>query len=438
VSDHGFIVPLPAYPGKDYLQWSEWGPHARAGEPPLPDGVTYRFKVVLRNQPVRTEAVGLFEVATIARSFSSVSYGSDPATFQADAAFLVRYRGQPVVIAHKPDPSRAASEAAPADAPDSAAAADSTSARFDRVKAVAVLPGTPPALLVHVMTRLNSGHYYLLAGEGDRLRVEYVASGPPAFEASPLTTDADLFSRAKDLGPPAGRVDRRLFASGGLFLVGGSAIFDATRLTVRRFSAKPKAIVKPDLPPVSLSPDKRSFARVGFDQQASDRRVLHVTDTVAGEAYVVPIDAAFTRLADIYTVDPAWVANYFAWERGPDQVDRLVVRQDATPLPYRGKLSLGGDGYREYRLQLAGQPVVEALVEFLKVEFKAESASKDEATSWYKVRIAGRVVNVTTTGDDPIVSVWMERGTDTQLVADIARRFDEALATGKYDALFRK
>lgn len=420
LSDRGFIVPLPAYPGKDYVQWSEWGPHARAGAPPLPDGVTYRFKVVPRSQPVRRETVGPFEISTIARSFSFVTWGTDPAPYEADAQFQIRYRGRPVVIEYQPD---------------AAAAGDTAPARFDRAKAVAVLPGPTPSLLVHVMSGYNDGHYYLLAADGERLRVEHVATGPPRFDASLLTSDADLFTRAKDLPPLTGRVDRRLFAGSGMFLVGG-AVLDTTHLTVRRFSARPKAIVNTDLPPVSLSPDGRSFAQIGFDQQSSDLRVLHVTDTVTGETYVVPIDAAFTRLADIYAVDPAWVAHYFAWERGPDQVDRLVVRKDAKPLPYRGKLSTERDGYREYRLQMAGRPVVEALVEFLKTEFKAEMKTRGDETSGYELRIGGRVVNVTSQEDARVLSVWMERGTDTHLVADIARRFDEALATGKYDALF--
>jgi hypothetical protein len=43
----GFIVPLPARPGKKYEQWSDWEPRPRPGNPPWPDTKSsYRFRVV--------------------------------------------------------------------------------------------------------------------------------------------------------------------------------------------------------------------------------------------------------------------------------------------------------------------------------------------------------------------------------------------------------
>jgi hypothetical protein len=42
----GFIIPLPARPGKRFEQWSEWGPRPRPGNPPWPDtNPSYRFRV---------------------------------------------------------------------------------------------------------------------------------------------------------------------------------------------------------------------------------------------------------------------------------------------------------------------------------------------------------------------------------------------------------
>ncbi len=42
----GFIVPLPARPGKKYLEWSDWGPRPPAGYPAWPDtNPSYRFRV---------------------------------------------------------------------------------------------------------------------------------------------------------------------------------------------------------------------------------------------------------------------------------------------------------------------------------------------------------------------------------------------------------
>jgi hypothetical protein len=43
----GFIVPLPARPGKNYEQWSGWEPRPRRGNPPWPEtNPSYRFRVV--------------------------------------------------------------------------------------------------------------------------------------------------------------------------------------------------------------------------------------------------------------------------------------------------------------------------------------------------------------------------------------------------------
>jgi hypothetical protein len=264
---------------------------------------------------------------------------------------------------------------------------------------------------------------------------DYVARGPSSLDAFRLTSDAGVFSRAREARPLVGRVDRAMFAEGGLYLV-SDAVIDATRRTVRRFSAGVAGPIRLDLPPVALSPDERSFVRVGFDHASPETPVLHVTDTVAGQSYAVPIDEARTRLASIEAIDPAWVAHYFEWQRGPDGIDRLAARANVTPLPYRGTLTTDHDEYREYRLHQAGQPVAEALVEFLKSGFNAEVSDRGESASWYEARIADRVVNVTVQANAGVVSVWMERGTDTALVADIAARFDVELATGRYDQTF--
>lgn len=42
----GFVVSLPAHPGVEFEQWSEWGPRPPAGSPPWPDSRTsFRFRV---------------------------------------------------------------------------------------------------------------------------------------------------------------------------------------------------------------------------------------------------------------------------------------------------------------------------------------------------------------------------------------------------------
>src|SRR5258705_4185514 len=69
----GFLVPLPAWPKKAQLEWSEWMPRARDGAPPLPDGFRMRFKVLPRSQPVRVQTFGPWEIASVIDDFYDYS-----------------------------------------------------------------------------------------------------------------------------------------------------------------------------------------------------------------------------------------------------------------------------------------------------------------------------------------------------------------------------
>jgi hypothetical protein len=54
-SGEGFLVPLPARPGRQFEQWSEWLPRARSKDQPWPDtAASYRFRVQ-RIQPPSPE-----------------------------------------------------------------------------------------------------------------------------------------------------------------------------------------------------------------------------------------------------------------------------------------------------------------------------------------------------------------------------------------------
>src|SRR5689334_17853180 len=74
----GFLVPLPAWPKKAQLEWSEWMPRAREGAPPLPDGFRMRFKVLPRSQPVRVQTFGPWQIATVADGFYDYNRAGRP------------------------------------------------------------------------------------------------------------------------------------------------------------------------------------------------------------------------------------------------------------------------------------------------------------------------------------------------------------------------
>jgi hypothetical protein len=50
----GFLLPLPANPGRRYLEWSNWLPNFRTGVNVPPDMVEYRFRVQRWSTPMRT------------------------------------------------------------------------------------------------------------------------------------------------------------------------------------------------------------------------------------------------------------------------------------------------------------------------------------------------------------------------------------------------
>jgi hypothetical protein len=119
----------------------------------------------------------------------------------------------------------------------------------------------------------------------------------------------------------------------------------------------------------------------------------------------------------------------------------LVARQTFTPFPYHGHLSIDVD-YREVQLVPVKPAMLDALAKFLAQAFKAVPAGAkktDETSEQLDLQINGQTVHLDARHDgysDSQVVLWMERGSNNQLVETIATRVDEALQTGQYDDLF--
>lgn len=403
--ENGFIVPLPGRPGQEHRAWSDWLPHARDGEPPLPDGFRYRFRVVPRDQPIRTEAFGPFEIATIASGFKEVTTSGTAKAWAADATFVIRHQGQPVAVERGP------------------------------VGAVAALGGSMPALLVQSGTRDVGAACYALSVHQEQVRVGSVGKCEGPLKAAPLTSDNEAFTRARDSNLPAGRFDRISFATPGLYLF-DDVVLDTRTLTTRAVSADGQSRLIARIPPLGVSPDEASFVRLEFAEDSNEDLALAVTVNGTGERYRLPIDKTRMRYADFDQIDPAWVLHHFAWERATGGADRLVERAGFTPLPYRGTLTLDSTGYREYRVAPAKEGLRAALIAFLGAEFRAEPLETAEGAYAHTVRIDGATVSVSYDASGRHVGVWMDRGADSTLVATIAERFDAALRTGRYDDLF--
>jgi hypothetical protein len=159
----GFIVPLPKYPGKAEREWSPWYPAARPGDPPLPDQYTYRFRVIQRSEPVRTQTAGPFQIDTIADYFYDAG---DTDRMAANGTFRIRYDGQPV--------------------------SGITSAHN-----VALLRGTKPALFVTIAEPDMESPCALVIADAGAVRVQRVRGCGTPLTVHPLTNDEASFKAAR-------------------------------------------------------------------------------------------------------------------------------------------------------------------------------------------------------------------------------------------------
>lgn len=397
-ADEGFLVPLPARPARDRLAWSEWLPREGDGGAAR---FRYRYRVVPDDEPIRTTTVGPFEIGTMARGFYRHRTERGREAWAADTRFIVRYRAEPVTIDGADD---------------------------DPITALQVIAGATPALLASV-----AGGTFLMRPDGDAPGVERMGDDPSPV-IRPLTTDAAAFAAARDRLPTVADVDRTTFAQPGAYLI-GTAVLDTRTLAVRHLTNADGGDVIERIPPLGIAPDGTSIVRLAWAGDG-ERTRLAVLGLSGRADESVEIERTRMRYADIDQVDPVWLQHYFAWRRGPDGQDHLEPRADAVPLPYRGVLTRDASGYREYRLSPAREGLRPAFEAFLVEEFGAAPTSADPAAFAHELRIGDAIVHVSWRAEDGHVGVWMDRGTDTDLVETLAARFDEALATGRYDAMF--
>lgn len=411
----GYVAPIPAWPGKKDLQWSEWYPKQREGGPPLPNDFRFRYRLVQAGSPLRTQKFGDFELTLLAESIGSVTYhGQDP-TWTAYGTYTIHYRGQPLSIEGR----RLEGE---------------TPARYEQANAVALIPGPEPALVVMVNAEQGYGEIMLLAPEGEAVKSEYIAHGSSITAGKPLTNDPEVFNRMAGRFAIDGQVDTLAYSSAGLYLF-TDAILDTRTRTVRRFTAERPSSLIERINPLGISPDEQSFVQFGYHPDNSDITVLYITSTVTGESYWIPIDKYRTRYGDYDGVSPLHVSHYYRWTRDKDGHDRLAERENVKPLPYQGRTSIVPD-YQEYRVQLAKASLRPAVIEWMVREFNAVPVDTAEGSFAHEVTIDGRTVNISWSSDDGHLGIWMDRGKDVSLVSTIGRRFNEALKSGRFDSHF--
>jgi hypothetical protein len=406
----GFMLPLSGRPTKTDLQWTEWYPHARPGAAPLPDGFQYRYRVQKRSEPVRTETIGAFDVQTIAGYF--YDEGVDGKTVLATMGrFAIKHRGQPVVVDAKREESKSDDD------------------RLDQADGVAMIGGSQPALLVHFADHAGQGPCYVLTDDSSRLRTVYVPECSFAT-GSVLTSDTTAF-RNGERKTPRGRINRVSLETPGLYQTGG-AVLDTRKLAVYTYTYPDAFSIFPSYGPLGVSPDERSFVRIGSDYNNSTFPSLAVADFVGNRSYLLPLNERM-RYPTLESIDPAWLTHHFEWRKGDDGIDSLVERKDFVPLPYHTRYV----GVSGYWLEPAREPLREAVIEFLVNEFKGERVPVGEYAYEYPVKIDGQIINVAYGDTGHYVSLSIPNGvTDTKLLDGIAKRLDAELATGKFDSMF--
>lgn len=408
VVEQGFIVPLPSRPGTRQLEWSEWLPRAPRNAALLPEGVRFRFRVVPRSQPIRVDQHGPFEIVTSVRSFSRYIYERGGVTWSADALMEIRHHGRPVIIEGGTD-------------------------GHAFITAAAALGSTTPALLVLQGTRQGYGSCFIVASEADEVRITRVTTCGPHLPAAPLTNDSAVFEQGRRERPP-GRFDRTTFTIAERYLF-DDAVLDAATHTALPVSSGREQRVLEYVPPLGVSPDRDSFVRLAFREGTYDDLALQVTSIATGETYQLGIDRSRMRFSKMEQIDPPWLNHYFEWQPA-EAGDRLTERREVTPRPHRGVLSIDRSGYREYHVGPALPELRAALIDLLVSEPGAERLAPGDYDFAHDVRIGDEILSVAYDTDKRTVGAWTSRGGDSQLVATVAARLDEALRTGRYDHLF--
>jgi hypothetical protein len=295
-----------------------------------------------------------------------------------------------------------------------------------------LLLGTTPALVVQVDASYGSGYNYVITSTGADVKVSYLSHCGSGEQLAVRLGAVDTTS-----APSAGRhleglLDEHLFQSPGLYLA-ASAVFDTRTQHVHRVPLV--RYERSDLtkkPPLSLSPDERRYVRIA---DGDSLPVLTEITISTGATRNVPLRFASSPTGNYNDVDGAWFDHYFAWERDADGELRVTARPNADVMPHRGTL-VEKTSSREYRLNDAKAELSEALIGFLETTMGGKRGKVEAGDGYRYTDVAIGADTVTVSFSDGAISVFVGAGANTLIIANIARKFDAALATRRYDRSF--
>ncbi|MEO8200133.1 MAG: hypothetical protein ABI679_06410 [Gemmatimonadota bacterium] len=347
--------------------------------------------------PDRHETVGPFEI---------VNHGKG-------SYFSLRYQGKPFAFDGK-----------------SGMFGDDT-AHYETMNAVVTFPSGESAFVVNVGDPNNSSFFYLIREVNGSPVAQFAgeSSGDVSVDfLDPVAKDSSVIRNVA--------VHRSRLHGGRWLLLGQFSVLDVEKMELYRFAYHPNASLNQFKPPITMSPDKRSFVRFGYGESPANVPVLIVFVFADSTSYTVPIERGVARFNQWEDIDLAWLDHYYEWQSDSTGHARLLPRANVTPLPYQGRLTVESDGYREYNVLPVKPEMKDSLVAFLIREYKAERQPPPQYDGGaVELRIGEQVVNVMITNDTH-AGIWMDRGSDSKLVEEIGKRFDEELKGGTYDHLF--
>lgn len=221
---------------------------------------------------------------------------------------------------------------------------------------------------------------------------------------------------------------------GRWLLLGESVVLDVATLSAYPVKPHPGVSLNQFKPVIALSPDQRSFVRLGSGPGDSNPPVLVAFNFVDGSSDALPIDRRVMRYNDWVELDAPWLDYHFEWRRDAG-ADRLVPRAGVKPLAYRGRRWVDeyDSTFRQYNLMRVNPAMLDTLARFLERELQGRRQAPAPGGS-LSFRIGEQNVNLLLHDDE--VGLWVDRGGDSRLVDSIADRFDQVLATGVHDGLF--
>ncbi|MEO7271105.1 MAG: hypothetical protein ABIX28_13060 [Vicinamibacterales bacterium] len=396
----GFIVPLPGRPSTAQRQWSDWLPHAKDGQAPLPDGFTYRFRVARASEPIREDVVGPFRIGTIANDFFQ---SSNAPGYAVRAVFNVRYR-------------------------------DAVIPGLEAANSVAVVGGPRPVLLAEARAADGTDRCLFVTEDQQRPTLVPIGSCNVPLGLQPVTSDSPTFHRVLERHEPEGWLDRTTLTEPGLYRL-DAWIVDTRDLTAvpSHQGAEPNPLSS--VPPLTLSPDAHSFVWLGLDG-SEDKPRLGVTNFRENRNYALPIRREVMRYSTFASLDPAWVAHHFEWQRGSDGYDVLHERAAFEPLPYRGDLEPGRPGeYLSYTIRPGGEALRDALLKVLVETLGAERLPDEPGGYLQHVRLEGHQLRLQVIDMSHYVALSMDQG-EPAFMTRLAQQLDAEWATRKYDEAF--